>query len=188
MTQLEALADVPAEQHSLHSLAGDRTPAGDLILYEEWEGDYPLKYEVCCYDSLGALKWHQYPPRLTPSWLVAARDRPTVVVVSNSSWLATLDTRTGAVLDTHHLYGDDATALSAREFAIGQGLLTLSARGNIHPSTPILISAGVGEDGKISDPIVTTDWMWGLSQDHPICGTAVPDSAGGWLITGFRRE
>jgi hypothetical protein len=53
--------------------------------------------------------------------------------------------------------------------------------------TPILISVGVGTDGKISVPEVTTDRVWGLSMDRPIFGAAVPNSAGGWLIAGFRR-
>ena len=188
MIKLEGQKDLPEEQHNSPRLAGDHTSVGDLILFEEWEGEYDLKYEVCCYDRWGARKWHQFP-KLRPSWIVAAKDRP-IAAVANSTLLTTLDTRTGAVLDTQRLWEErtHASPWRPREIAFELGLLTLWARGGGDGITPILISVGIGEDGKISVPIVTTDWMWGLSHDRPICGAAVPDSSGGWLITGFRRE
>jgi len=176
---------VQADYHSL--IAGDRTPEGDVILYEEWPGEYALKYEVCCYDQQGTLKWHQSPNVQRPNWIVAAKDRP-IVAVANNTWLTTLNTKTGSVLDTKRLWAEGAGAWPhLLEVGFNGDLFTMAGIGWGNGITPILISVEVGEDGKISVPEVTTDKIWGLSEDRPIFGAAAPDSAGGWLIAGFRR-
>jgi hypothetical protein len=100
-----------------------------------------------------------------------------------------LDARTGAMLDTKRLWEEEAHAWLSyiREIAFVDGLFTVSAIGGGDGITPILISVRVSDDGQISVPEVTRDWIWGFSKDRPICGAAWQDSAGGWMIAGFRR-
>jgi hypothetical protein len=175
---------VQADYHSL--IAGDRTPEGDVILYEEWPEEYALKYEVCCYDQQGTLRWHQSPNLQRPSWILAAKDRP-IIAVANNTWLTTLDTKTGSVMDTKRLWEEESHASPHRlQVVFEGGRLTMTGLG-WDGITPILTTVGVDEDGQISVPEVTTDRVWGLSEDRPVLGAAVPDSSGGWLIVGFRR-
>jgi hypothetical protein len=111
-----------------------------------------------------------------------------ILAVANNTWLTTLDTRTGSVLDAKRLWEEGSEAWPhPLEVVFEGGRFTMTGIGWGNGITPILISVGVDEGGKISVPQVTTDRVWGLSMDRPIFGAAVPDSAGGWLITGFRR-